>query len=154
MKLERIGYSGQIYTGTGIRSHAQHVVDTLQKLEGQYDFVACTGKSGMSVAFAALAMSKTHFDLITVRKGESSHGAEIEGLANGPRYIVVDDLTDTGSTLERIETKLDSAWHNCEVDGGEKPEMVGVILYTKSCYRDSKLYMRQDGTSIPIYYPA
>lgn len=125
MQVNRTGYSGRIYEGAGLRKHAEFVLKTLDKLQGQFDFVAVTGKSGMAVAFAALAMGGD-FPLVTIRKGESTHGQHIEGIANGSRYVVVDDLIDTGSTLDRIHEDLGEF---ADDKRQERPRMVAAILY-------------------------
>ena len=125
MKVDRPGYSGQIYKSAGLRQHAEFVLRTLDKLKDQFDFVVVRGKSGMAVAFAALAMG-ADFPLVTIRKGESSHGQHIEGIAEGTRYVVVDDLIDTGSTLHIIHDDLGTYAENMRQ---ERPRMVAVLLH-------------------------
>ncbi len=129
MQVADSGYSGNIYKAGGLRKHASHVLRSLKKLDGQYDFVAVTGKSGMAVAFAALALSKDGFNLVTIRKGESSHGREIEGYTGygAERYVIIDDIIDSGATITRIHERL-ASW--CSgYRQGSAPTLAGIILY-------------------------
>lgn len=117
-------YSRGLYDGQRLRGFASWVVDNLDHF-GPFDFVAVTGKSGMSVAFAALMLRQ--FDLITVRKGESTHGVMVEGVTERfGRYIVVDDFVASGATLERIDRELTKAADRART---QRPEMVGVLAY-------------------------
>lgn len=148
MNINRPGYSGQIYESAGLRKHAEFVLRSLDKLQGQFDFVAVTGKSGMAVAFAALAMG-ADFPLVTIRKGESSHGQKIEGIADGSRYVVVDDLIDSGATLDRIHKELHDF---ADAKDQERPRMIAAILYDTGGYggrRDGKQW-HIDGQSEPV----
>jgi orotate phosphoribosyltransferase-like protein len=147
LKLHRTGYSGRIYESAGLREHAEFVLKTLDKLQGQFDFVVATGKSGMSVAFAALAMG-ADFDLVTIRKGgESSHGSKVEGIANGTRYVVVDDLIDTGATLNRVARNLRQF---ATEEWQEHPRMVAAILYGNGRSSRNRDEYKVDGQSEPI----
>lgn len=128
MQIDRPGYSGRIYRSEGLRRHAEFALKTLDSIRDEFDFVAVTGKSGMAVAFAALAMG-ADFDLVTIRKGESSHGHHIEGFADGYRYVVIDDLIDSGATLDRIRQELADF---ADARGVDHPEMVAAILYQGS----------------------
>lgn len=153
MNIDRPGYSGRIYDRAGLRKHAEFVKAELERLKGGFDFVAVTGKSGMAVAFAALAIG-AEFDLVTVRKGEKAHGRDIEGRANGPRYIVLDDLIDTGATIRRIHEQLT---HETRFQGAA-PELVGVLLYSRDgSYRHGDVFPRfgdgLDFPAVPVFAP-
>lgn len=123
--------SGEGHYAAGIYSHAllrRHAEWFLRHKDGiEHDFVVVTGKSGMSVAFAALAVQD--FNLVTVRKDESSHGRMIEGeAAKMGTYIVLDDFIDTGATLSRIENEL-TYW--AAKNGWTAPRCVGALLYNQ-----------------------
>lgn len=120
----RYHYANGIYSHESLRRHAEWVIGRLDHIE--YDFVAVTGKSGMSVAFAALALRQ--FDLVTIRKdGEQSHGSQVEGEARTMcRYIVIDDFVSSGATLNNIEDALGSWALSRSV---QAPRRVGVLEY-------------------------
>jgi hypothetical protein len=118
-------YSGRIYKPGGVRQHAQWVVNHLDDL-GEFDFVVASGKSGLSIAFAAQVLRD--FPLVTIRKrDERSHGTLIEGNAHDMRrYIVIDDFISSGATMIRIADEL-SMW--AESWDYIKPECLGYLLY-------------------------
>lgn len=132
-------YSGAIHRAATLRDYAERTAEELRARRGEYDFVAVTGQSGMSVAFAALMFYD--FPLVVVRKGERTHGTMIEGDAERVgRYIVVDDFISSGSTLRRINKEL------CEwavARGHATPEHVGSWLYTRSRF-DKQVYTHAD----------
>ena len=120
------GYSGNIHRAPSLRSHVRYVARELEKRRDSYDFVACTGQSGMSVSFAALMWYE--FPLVVVRKGERTHGNMIEGDAERiGRYIVVDDFVASGDTMRRINREL-CEW--ARERGYIEPTHVGSVLYT------------------------
>lgn len=130
-KLEPGSISGRDHYATGIYSqsqlqdHAQWVVQKLREIP--HDFVAVTGKSGMAVAFAALALEQ--FNLVTIRKGESTHGDMIEGTADRlDRYVFLDDFVSSGSTRDRVQSELDKY-----ADGWKyaRPRRVAQLLYAR-----------------------
>lgn len=127
-----LSYSGGIHRHETLKDFARWIADELKQREGTYDFVAVTGQSGMSVAFAALMLRD--FPLIVVRKGESTHGEMIEGRAETMgRYIVVDDFICSGQTMRNINREL-KKW--AKRDGSAPPEHVGSLLYRDKRYDD------------------
>jgi adenine/guanine phosphoribosyltransferase-like PRPP-binding protein len=73
-----------------------------------FDSVVCHGLSGVLVA-PAIAKG-LHKPIVIVRKKESTHGYEIEIDYNVEvgRYLIIDDLVETGKTIRYIRKKL--AW--------------------------------------------
>ena len=95
------------------------------------DAIAVTGKSGISVAFAALM--EVNFPLIVVRKrGETTHGSPIEGSGDVDvrRYLVLDDFVSSGNTVVEIVSRLDEY---ADLQGGHI-DCAGVIEYGFSMY--------------------
>src|SRR6185436_14411589 len=103
-----------------------NVVNTLKEIPRHVSLVFC-GVSGMSIGFAVA--DETGRDFAVVRKaGDKSHAEEkIEGIING-EYIIIDDIMDTGATIDYI---LDQA----ERYGGE---CVGIILFRGALARRYK----------------
>jgi phosphoribosylpyrophosphate synthetase len=129
----REGYSGSVHRAPNLREHATYVAHVLEKRRNDYDFVACTGQSGMSVAFAALMLYE--FPLVVVRKGERTHGNMIEGDAERiGRYIVVDDFISSGATMRRINREL-RKW--ADDHDYAAPTHVGSVLYVRKRFDKS-----------------
>lgn len=92
------------------------------------DGVVVTGKSGISMMFAALE----HFDVpfMVVRKpGENSHGEMVEGTMQHDfhRYVLLDDMVETGDTVCRVVNTLAAKCISCE--STVKPICAGVVTY-------------------------
>jgi len=86
------------------------------------DAIVCTGVSGMLVA--PIVSYLTDIPLTVVRKGNDSHSMyEVEGVLP-ESYIIIDDLVASGSTLKRIQAKMDSVCNAV---------CVGVITYSSEC---------------------
>lgn len=90
-----------------------------------FDTIVACGLSGALVAPAVAA--RLDKQLVFVRKGESSHGhqVEIEGVGDVGNYVIVDDLVEYGKTVKRIRQALDG-----ETKYGGR--LVGVYFYNQS----------------------
>lgn len=104
----------------GLEAEAVKAADRVGPIE--YEAIAFTGLSG-AVLSSALAM-KFNKLLYCVRKsGENRHSDyEVEGPSNGLRYIIVDDLINSGDTVRRINAKV--AEHT-----SKQAVCVGIYLY-------------------------
>jgi orotate phosphoribosyltransferase-like protein len=123
-------YTEGIFGETRLRSYAQWVADVVARLQSEHDldFVAVSGLSGISVAFAAKMLHD--FPVVVVRKGESTHGSQVEGNARMGRYVVLDDLIDTGATVQRIRDGIDNWFRrNTRPGWSSPPEYIGTLLY-------------------------
>lgn len=82
----------------------------------QYDSIAFRGMSGALLCpILSLRLRKK---MIMVRKGEKTHsGFKVEGVTEGSRYIIVDDLIVTGRTIDAIISSLPES------------ECVGIFLW-------------------------
>lgn len=123
------GYSGHEHRPGYFRSIVHRVADALPDVMHQYeaDAVVVTGKSGISVAFAALML--IDFPLVIVRKpGENSHGFRVEGPEGAVlrRYIILDDFVSSGATVTRVRQQLID-----EADrfSAQRPRLVAVAVY-------------------------
>lgn len=127
----RTGHQGYMaYDPDHVRKLARRVADSLPRMMAEFnaDTVVVTGKSGISIAYAALML--IDFPLVTVRKaGEKMQGggSRVEGRMGHEcrRYIVLDDLVSTGSTVDNIHEAL---VRRCG-DSYKEPECVGVLVY-------------------------
>ena len=70
-----------------------------------FDSIACSGISGLLFAPPVARKLKKSLIIVRKRKGEHSH-TMVEGDRNAKRYIVLDDLICSGTTLERIASEI------------------------------------------------
>jgi orotate phosphoribosyltransferase-like protein len=129
MRIRGNGYSYHQFDHGSLRAIAQRIAETLPKLLAEYDAqaVVVTGKSGMSVAFAAMMLAD--IPLIVVRKrGENAHGEMIEGVTSVEvrRYIILDDFVSSGATVRTVVRDIDDY---CRVQCYARPEPVAVACY-------------------------
>lgn len=155
MRIYSSGYSERQFNTRQLRECAEYVARRVHALrtELQFDAVVVTGKSGLSVGFAA--QMAREFPMIVVRKaGERSHGLPIEGPDNLRvlRYIIMDDFIDSGSTVETIVTAMRKT---AEQQGEPIPMCVGVLQYSPS-YRvggnmwDELYEIEAQGDEVPL----
>jgi adenine/guanine phosphoribosyltransferase-like PRPP-binding protein len=88
-----------------------------------FDVIAFRGMSGAAVCYPI--QYKTGIPIINVRKpSEPSHGCGVEGPIGLEinRYIIVDDLIDTGVTIQSIIDALET--RNIAAE-----KCVGIVLY-------------------------
>lgn len=112
-----------------------------------FDAIAFSGQSGSLIApIVAMLMGKS---LIMVRKnGVRSHSSyKVEGDKNAKSYIIIDDLTNSGQTIEFIQTSMrDEGFEHCKYVG-----MLGVLrLSDEAIDREVQKYVI--GKS-PAHYP-
>lgn len=131
MELNSGGYSAHQYKAKALRRHAEDAAtfcnDIIEMLD--VDVIAVTGKSGMSVAFAAQMIKP--FPLMVIRKEtDQSHGSMIEGPGGlvVKRYVILDDFVDSGATIKRVLTQISNA------HGGDEAKCVAVAQYKRGAY--------------------
>jgi len=90
----------------------------------KFDSIAVTGISGM---FGYLLAQRLKKNIVIVRKGSCHSSYKVEMLKLPEKYIVVDDLIETGNTLKRIKKEINKTWKL--KDKYPKPEYVGYYLY-------------------------
>lgn len=121
IRVGSAGYCDFNYDAIQLRSKAQLVARVLPDLIEEYaaDAVVVTGKSGHSVAFAAMMFAD--FPLVVVRKEtDQSHGIQIEGPVglHVHRYLILDDFVASGNTVNRVVNTM-----------GADTECVGIVEY-------------------------
>lgn len=123
------------YDAARVRLAAQRVAKALPRMmeETGADTVVVLGKSGMSIAYAALML--IDFPLVTVRRpGERPRGGgvQVEGPSDHQvsKYLILDDLVGSGGTADNINSALaDEADAPCFGPARIAPECVGILCY-------------------------
>lgn len=116
----------------------------------KYDAIAVTGVSGITMgSMVAFHLKKR---LVIVRKnigGEATHSwIKVEHTERGKlmRYIVIDDLIDSGDTINRIINSI-------ELECGNDVKCAGVVLYDKGVRFKDKDYISKyitKASSVPV----
>lgn len=102
--------TGSLYHEEAIQNLSLFLDRSCNRLD-ELDFhsIVVTGLSGMLLGpTLSLKLNKR---LIIVRKEDdkSNHGKDIEGLvADKDKWLFLDDLIDTGSTLARVRNKIET----------------------------------------------
>jgi adenine/guanine phosphoribosyltransferase-like PRPP-binding protein len=100
----------------------QIVKDISEFLSSQcidFNSIAARGLSGTLVSSpVCIATGKS---IVVVRKGESTHGYEVEADVCPSRYIIIDDFIDTGATIKAIINRISGLYIGTKC--------VGVVLY-------------------------
>lgn len=114
----------------------------------EFDTVVCRGISGCLIV-PTLADSLRKPFLLVRKKGDGNHsGFLFEGHAGVQKFIIVDDLIDTGSTIRAILSAMKDG--NSKDTGMPHAQCVGIYLYNSSCPRDSfETDLNKPG--IPVY---
>jgi adenine/guanine phosphoribosyltransferase-like PRPP-binding protein len=147
-KLVHSSYLAPALTHEGLRKRVDVIVRRLRPISGRFDAIAYRGMSGALVAPAvALRLKK---DLIFVRKNESCHtNMKVEGV-ECKRYVIVDDMVSSGTTVRTIKEKIE------ESKLGAK--MVGLAVYLTTSDEDAKylantfeVWVVTDSKNSPFY---
>ena len=92
----------------------------------KFDYVCVRGISGIMFV-ASFCRRFQRVSPFIVRKGEDSHGRDIEfdRTRNGRRVLIFDDFAETGDTINKLRESVESA----------DMKVVGIVLYKRnSCY--------------------
>lgn len=127
-------YHGNHGSLIDLEKNVRRVTIGLREHTAEFDFIAVSGMSGVIVgAPAALRLRKP---LVIVRKesDENTHhsgGSFIGRDQMHGRYVVVDDFTSTGHTLEFIVGRVDASgvW-----ELGKPPEYIGFFSYADDAW--------------------
>lgn len=100
------------------------------KKELQFEAIAFRGLSGAVVA--PEIADALDVDIIAVRKPDNSHSYNsVEHNDYHSKYIIVDDLIDTGRTIKAIVEEI-------KIKMGTTPQLVGIYLYNPTCMTDNR----------------
>ena len=146
-----------------LRRKVDQVVSMIRKwqeYEPQFTIshMVVTGISGQALAWPISYL--TSMPVCVVRKdNENHHGLDIQGSGILGDFIIVDDLIDSGRTIERIIAKI---WrnHNDQVDGWKvwnvepypnpKPQPRAIFLGSENTHRDHKLTVHGENLILPV----
>jgi hypothetical protein len=133
MKLPELYFSDAL-----IPKNRKKMVKLIVKfLKGvDFDTIVCTGVSGLVIApIIAHLMGKCIF--VIRKEGEGCHSSAGYSGIMGSRFIILDDLVDSGQTLRRINTHLIDHDH---ANRDTPPVFVGTVMY------------QHEFTSNPVWY--
>jgi len=124
------GYLSVMLNPSCAAARLDMVMEQIEKSKIQFDSIACRGVSGLLCA--PILAHKLHKHLIVVRKGEDRHSSfdteyEVPGYDGQTRYIIVDDLIESGATMQAI---IENAPGIC----------VGIFLFGTAYYCSSRDY--------------
>lgn len=102
----RSGYLHTILNAEGLRLTIPPLQKLIEKHAGEFETIVVRGMSGALVA-PILAMNM-HKNMVIIRKDkhEGHSGLEVEGPKKIGKFIIIDDLVSTGSTISVILTTL------------------------------------------------
>jgi orotate phosphoribosyltransferase len=108
-----------------------------KKIGMKFDTIAVTGVSGL--VFGTVLAHELKKNLCVVRKQDGSHShLKVESGQSGQgRYIIVDDLIESGNTIRRINSEIQSS------DGKDCPNpsvCVGIYLYNEGWLTPNDLF--------------
>ena len=123
-------YGWTKYDPADLKQHIDKCIRVLTQLKQtlKFDTIAFMGSSGAPLAYpASMALN---VPVMYVRKeNEQSHGRPIESNCHNNdirRYIIVDDFTETGATVNKIY-KIVCA--RSRAQGQRAPVLTGIFLY-------------------------
>lgn len=123
-------YLSCILTPNTLERIVEDTYEVLKRHKNEFDAIAFRGMSGAMVApQVAVKLKKS---LLMVRKGEDCHSySAVEGEFDIKSYVIVDDLVDTGKTIQTIINSIKSA-----ITGpgrikseGKGPNCIGMVFY-------------------------
>lgn len=107
------GHTSKVFDMDALPTLARDTVHWLRKLKKRLGFntIAVSGHSGLILG--ALVAERLKMPLLAVRKADDKQcvdGHRVNGTRLADcRYIVLDDLIDSGATLKRIVTEIEAA---------------------------------------------
>lgn len=126
------GYKSSQMNPRKFTHRAEQLHHALMAFEGNaFDALVCRGTSGLAMASALAVLGG--YNYVLIRKGEQSHGQQIEICSDfrdsiagrdEVRLVFVDDFVASGDTLYECKRALDSGFTTAKI--------VGVALYACS----------------------
>ena len=131
------------------------IADQLEALRKKQSFTGMVFRGTSGAAMAYPLSARLHIPLICVRKkGEDSHGFDVEGpQANVRRYIIIDDFIETGTTIKALIDAMDNENKWDKPSKYNRTRCSGIVLYAEA-YSDylSKKFFIYKKNKIPIHY--
>jgi len=130
------------------------IADQLEALRKKQSFTGMVfrGQSGAALAYPLSA--RLHIPLICVRKkGERSHGFDVEGSqANVRRYIILDDFMETGKTVKALLAEMDHQNKRNNPSKHNELRCSGIVLYDEKYSIWCKKFFIYKKKKIPIHH--
>lgn len=132
-----------------VRANLDVAIKALSNENISFDGIVIRGMSGALVAH--YVYDKTSKPIMVVRKGESSHGCQLEAPypAKVERYIILDDCISSGNTIISIKQKMD-----IQNEYGHNYQVVAIVLYANCPIEsepDAKAWEEAGLKGIPIF---
>ena len=136
------------------KKNIRNALATMKEDGIEFDFIVVRGNSGAMLA--CYAAEKARKPIILLRKGESSHGSQVEmpvGMEEDKyRYIIVDDLIWSGATIVNISIAIKETFGRVQ----KTPQMVGMIMYNPrpvqgSTFEKDSCWDEEGLMDVPIY---
>jgi len=129
------------------------IVAEIGKLNPPPRFLAVRGTSGTAIGGAVSLVSD--LPLVVVRKEEDDSHAKHYGTVQGMRgtggyYVIVDDLVDSGNTVQVIASTVKRD-HEQNPDSALRTECIAVILYSADQIKKGAIDI--DGRTVPLITP-
>lgn len=132
-----------------LTSTVDQTVENIKKLQKKHEFkqIVCTGISGQSIAWPVGYLTGIPVAVVR-RKNEESHGSRVENFDPNLKFIILDDMVDTGKTLTRVLDYISNYHRGVDLD------CVGVYCYADSSTRPTKTIPTLSGDkTVNIFYP-
>lgn len=129
------------FHGSGLKQIRAKLVKLIRESGIKFDAIAVRGNSGLLLGpLVATVLNK---GLILVRKDCQSHASyTVEGCTEVKRYIIVDDLIESGKTIKEMRDKIGPS---------NLIKCVGVFLYSSDILSDRGYKRTMVPNSIPIF---
>jgi orotate phosphoribosyltransferase len=129
------------------------IVAEIGRLNPPPRFLAVRGTSGTAIGGAVSLVSD--LPLVVVRKDEDDSHAKHYGIVQGMHgtggyYVIVDDLVDSGNTVQAIASAVKRD-HESYADNALRTECIAVILYSADQVRRGAIDI--DGRTVPLITP-
>jgi len=143
-------YTKQVFVHKSLKALVKKVLPKVRSLKRSLKFNALAVRGHSGIIVGTVLSYQTGIPLLVVRKpGESRHDSlHVNGnIPNECRYLIVDDLISTGSTIRFISNKLKEA---TTFKGLKTPTLVGILLYYES-YNRASFQCDSDSELVPVY---
>lgn len=130
------------------------IVAEIGKLNPPPRFLAVRGTSGTAIGGAVSLVSD--LPLVVVRKDEDDSHAKHYGIVQGMHgtggyYVIVDDLVDSGNTVQAIASAVKWDHESYTHADHARTECIAVILYSADQIKKGAIDI--DGRTVPLITP-
>lgn len=151
LPVRAAGWHKPLLEGSQLRKVVYAMAKQIKESGIKFEVIAFTGVSGALVG-PALAMKLNKTCAVVRRSNDDCHSTySVEGPTGPFRYIIVDDLIDSGRTIHRIQEAV--LEHARPYSHETAPELQAVFVHNAEVSMRT-LYDR-DGmtTTIPVFVP-